>query len=149
MVDTPAPSRSPALSAVLEEHRGLRASLDEIRAALAPGGGGHRAWRDSLAAGLEQLRPRLEAHFGVEERSGLFEGIEQACPETAPACARLREEHRSLLVRLDAVRADVGEAEAEALRGRLRGVLDDLGRHEESEHDLLARALDGAVAAQD
>ena len=64
MADTAVPSRSPAGKSVLEEHRGLRASLDTIGAALAP-------------------------------------------------------------------------------------VLDDLGRHEESEHELLARALDGAIAARD
>jgi iron-sulfur cluster repair protein YtfE (RIC family) len=130
--------------AILEEHRGLRDCMDEA-ARLAAGGA--RSWPQRLAPRLAVLAERLRAHFAAEEKAGLFEDIEEALPGAAAECERLRAEHRTLLERLEGLaaraRARHSAEEAETFRADLRAVLGDAARHEETENDLLIRAVEG------
>jgi hypothetical protein len=103
-----------------------------------------------VAYRLDMLRGPLAAHFDEEERARLFETIEERAPEHSAACGRLREEHRTLLARLDRLRV----APPEARRGGawvadVRHLLADLLKHEDREAELLQSALDGGAPAED
>lgn len=141
---------------VLEEHKVLHGYLDKMEAALSalPPPGETSSWLGGLASLLQDLLPLLKAHFALEEDGGFFEEIEEAWPHTARACARLREEHGTLLERFERLRAETeagpsGEEALQALVAHARSLLKDLAHHEETENDLLFRSLDDAVAAQD
>jgi hypothetical protein len=134
----------------VREQRALRALFDQVEAAFVRSPPRTGSGPDVVAARLDTLRGRLAAHFDEEEQARLFETIEQHAPEHAAACARLREEHRTLLVRLDTLRV----ASPVARRGGswaadVRTLLDDLLRHEDREAELLQRALDGSTPAED
>jgi hypothetical protein len=135
---------------VAGEHRRLRDLLAEVEAAFDRNSPRAGCGPDVVAARLDSLRGPLGAHFDEEERSGLFEQIEERAPEQAPLCARLRGEHSGLLLRLDALRRASPEGRRGPGWGRdVRSFLDDLAGHEEKETDLLTRTLDGSIGAGD
>jgi len=145
-----APSLTRTSRVVVEEHRLLRGLLAEIEAAFKGKGLRLDTGLDVVAVRLDTLRGPLWAHFDEEERAGLFEEIEEHTPESGPACARLRREHKGLLVRLDALR----EVPPEGRRGpkwsrEVRAFLDELSEHESQEVDLLMRSLEGPGGAPD
>jgi len=144
----------PAISSVarnaVREQIALRALLDEVEAAFVRSPPRTGCGPDVVAARLDTLRGPLRAHFDEEERALLFETIEQHAPEHASACARLRDEHRTLLQRLDGLRVATpvgrrGGAWMTDVRRFLALVLD----HEDREAELLQRALDGGTPAED
>jgi len=150
------PRRFAQADSVLEQHKQLRVLLDEIAATLAgtPAGAEGPAWLARLAAGLGDLRPQLQAHFDHEEAQGLFEEIEGSLPEAAEDCTRLRGEHQSLVAEVGEIQRQVGagggaEDGAQALTRRVHALLETLARHEALEDDLLFRALEGGISAQD
>ena len=103
-----------------------------------------------VAARLDTLRGPLRAHFDEEERARLFETIEEHAPEHAAACARLRDEHRTLLQRLDSLRvATPVERRGGGWVSEVRRFLADVLSHEDREAELLQRALDGGTPAED
>ena len=135
---------------IVAEHRALRTLLAEVEEAFARPLPHAASGPDVVAARLDTLRGPLAAHFEEEERAKLFEEIEDRAPDQAPACARLRSEHESLIHRLDTLRA----ASPEARRGPtwtrdVRAFLDEVSGHEEREADLLTRTLDGSIGALD
>lgn len=141
---------------VLEEHRMLHGHLDGLEAALSatPTLEAAASFLAPLASRLQDLLPLLKAHFASEEEGGLFEEIEEAWPQAARVCARLRDEHGTLLARFERLRAETeaapsGEGALQALVAHARSLLKDLAHHEEAENELLFRSLDDAVAAQD
>jgi hypothetical protein len=145
----PSAGRSPA-HAMAQDHRALHAVIAEIQSALDVGRARRATGPDVVAAGLDQLRGRLGAHFDEEERAGLFQQIVDLAPDQAHACARLRGEHVSLLARLDELRATRPEARRSAAWGAgVRALLDQLNGHEALENELLTRVLDNSVQAQD
>ena len=91
----------PAITTVarnaVREQIALRALLDEVEAAFVRSPPRTGCGPDVVAARLDTLRGPLRAHFDEEERARLFETIEEHAPEHAAACARLRDEHRTLL----------------------------------------------------
>jgi iron-sulfur cluster repair protein YtfE (RIC family) len=130
----------------LAEHRALRALLDEIKRASAD----TPAAADEVKPRLDTLRERLAAHFEGEEEGGLFEQIMEEAPEQAHECQKLCDEHASLLKRVDELRAAEAATRAEPAWGQgVRALLDDLAQHEARENEILIRALDGSVEAQD
>lgn len=138
--------------AIVSEHRALHQLRDALRRDVAAvPNGDERPWRAGLAARLGELRTRLEAHFGQEERAGLFEHLTETGAEHVPAAARLRREHdalRAALERLAHATSDAAEP-AHALAEHVRTFLDDLASHEDRENDALVRGLDGSLAAVD
>ena len=89
-----------------------------------------------------------QAHFDEEERARLFESIEERAPERSAECGRLREEHRSLLSRMDALRGVLPEERRRrSWGGDVQLLLADLLTHEDREAELL-RALDEGPAAE-
>lgn len=134
----------------VREQVALRALLDEVDAAFVRSPPRTGSGPDVVAARLDTLRGPLRAHFDEEERARLFETIEEHAPEHASACARLRDEHRTLLQRLDGLR----EATPVGRRGgswmtNVRRFLADVLNHENREAELLQRALDGGTPAED
>jgi hypothetical protein len=144
------PAVADAARAAAREHRRLRALLDQVERAFARTSPRTGSGPDVVAARLDTLRGPLGAHFDEEERARLFEQIEEKSPEQAPVCSRLRDEHRTLLVRLDELRAASPEGRRGGVwAGKVRHLLDDLLSHEKSEAELLLRALDGGFPAED
>ena len=128
----------------------LRALLDEVEAAFVRSPPRTGCGPDVVAARLDTLRGPLRAHFDEEERARLFETIEEHAPEHAAACARLRDEHRTLLQRLDALRvATPVERRGGGWVSEVRRFLADVLSHEDREAELLQRALDGGTPAED
>ena len=141
---------------VLAQHKELHELLDKIEAALAarPPVADSAPWLEGLSSCLDTLRPQLEAHFTHEEEGGLFEEIEEAMPESASLCARLSGEHGTLVVKVEILCAECGQAAPDdealdALAGRCGLLLKELANHEALEDDLLFRALEGGIGAQD
>jgi hypothetical protein len=144
------PSISHSARMAASEHVNLRQLLAQVIAAFGrpsphPGSG-----PDVVAARLDTLRGPLRAHFDEEERAGLFEQIEESAPEQAPTCDRLRREHRSLLHRLDQLRsASPVERRGPSWGREVRSLVEELGRHETRESEILTRAIDGSTPAAD
>ncbi len=106
-----------------------------------------------LAQRLDQLCSLLRDHFGYEERSGLFDQMLSARPETAHAVAKLRGEHARLLRRAENL-CDGGERAlelgyGEALFIEIGSLLDAIRRHEREEDALLMETVEGVVPALD
>jgi hypothetical protein len=134
----------------VREQQALRALLAQVEAAFVRSPPRTGSGPDVVAARLDTLRGPLQAHFDEEERARLFETIEEHAPEHASACARLRDEHRTLLERLDRLRVENPEGRrGGGWAGDVRRFLDDIQAHEDREADLLQRALDGGAAAED
>jgi hemerythrin len=137
--DTPA-------SKVLAEHQALHALLGEIERASAD----TRAADDEVKPRLDTLRDQLAAHFEGEESGGLFEQIMEEAPEQAHECQRLCDQHTRLLERIDELRGAKAEVRVEPAWGQaVRALLEELAEHEATENELLSRALDGSMEAQD
>jgi hypothetical protein len=134
----------------VREQVALRALLDEVEAAFVRSPPRTGSGPDVVAARLDTLRGPLRAHFDEEERARLFETIEEHAPEHAAACARLREEHRTLLEHLDRLRraTPVGRRGG-AWVADVRRFLSEVLSHEDREAELLQRALDGGAPAED
>lgn len=132
------------------EQRVLRVLLDQVEAAFVRSPPRTGSGPDVVAARLDTLRGPLQAHFDEEERARLFETIEEHAPEHATACARLRDEHRTLLQRLDRLRVASPEGRrGGGWAGDVRRFLDEVLAHEDREAELLQRALDGGTPAED
>lgn len=132
------------------EHRRLRELLAQVEDAFERPSPRAGIGPDVVAARLDALRGPLGAHFEEEERGHLFEEIEERSPEQAPLCARLRAEHASILLRLDALRTASPEGRRGPAWGQdVRALLADLVGHEQIETELLTRTLDGSIAAGD
>ena len=144
----------PAVAAVarnaVRQQRALRALLEQVEAAFVRSPPRTGSGPDVVAARLDTLRGPLQAHFDEEERARLFETIEEHAPEHASACKRLRDEHRTLLQRLDRLRVASPEGRrGGAWVGDVRQFLADVLGHEDREAELLQRALDGGAPAED
>ena len=138
-----APTLAPAGRDLLADHARLRDGITTLRATLR----GPISGANCVAAGerLLNLRRQLARHFRDEEESGMFERIPASVPEAEPLCARLVDEHRRLLHRLDVLQMASREvrdaAGARAWRRAIASLLDDLHQHEEQEEALLLRTL--------
>ena len=132
------------------EHFNLRQLVAQVVAAFGQSGPHPGSGPDVVSARLDTLRGPLGAHFDEEERAGLFEQIEETAPEQAPACDRLRREHRGLLQRLDALRsASPVERRGPTWAREVRAFVEELTRHESRESEILNRAIDASTPAVD
>lgn len=150
MTNPPVGTVSVIASNAVKQQRALRALLDQVEAAFVRSPPRTGSGPDVVAMRLDCLRGPLQAHFDEEERAHLFETIEAHAPEHASSCTRLRDEHRTLLERLDRLRV----ASPVGRRGGgwatdVRRFLDDILAHEDREAELLQRALDGGTPAED
>ncbi|MGD8896273.1 MAG: hemerythrin domain-containing protein [Acidobacteriota bacterium] len=144
MAQSPSPD-SPAAK-TLAEHRALHALLEEIERA----SDDTRTAANEIKPRLDTLRDQLAAHFEGEEEGGLFEQIMEEAPEQAHECQKLCDEHSGLLDKVDDLRSADAETRANPGWGaRVRAFLEDLDRHESRENEILIRALDGSMEAQD
>lgn len=145
-----APSVARAVRTAVSEHRTLRRLVTQVEAAFAKELPHADCGPDVVAARLDALRGPLRAHFDDEERAGLFDQIEHEAPEQAGVCARLRDEHETILRRLDTLRAaSPVERRRPLWIHEVRRLLDEVHGHESRESELLSRTLDGSTPAGD
>lgn len=131
----------------LAEHKALRALVEDIERASTE----TRAAADEVKPRLDALREKLAVHFAAEERAGgLFDQVQQEAAEQAHECQVLRDQHSELLHRLDELlQADASARSRPEWAHDVRAILDELGRHEARENELLTQVLDGSIQAQD
>jgi hypothetical protein len=133
----------------LNEHRAIRAAVLALKARIrGPEPARRDHWARLLAEDLDLLAGLLRTHFAREEAEGMFEAILEAEPDAVGPCARLRDQHRSILHHLSAILRKLDEprqdtASVEALRRETRALLADLARHEAEEDALLVRVMQG------
>jgi iron-sulfur cluster repair protein YtfE (RIC family) len=143
---TQPPSHETPADKTLAEHRALTALLDEIEKATADAG----TAAEEVTPRLDTLREQLAAHFEGEEQGGLFEQILEEAPEQAHECEKLCNEHTGLLKQVDDLRgADAATRADPAWAHDVRALLKALASHESRENEILTRALDGSMEAQD
>jgi hypothetical protein len=135
---------------ILEEHRQLRCTIDELREFLqAPrpeiGHKGYHTWASSLAEKLTGLHSMVYRHFREEERSGFLEELLEVHPQAERTVDVLRRDHDRILADFRAVLgATLVYAEGKAperpqLRQWTLAVLDQLSQHESDETELVQK----------
>jgi hypothetical protein len=144
------PAFATAAGKAVRTQRALRELVGQVNAGFVRHSARQGCGPDEVAASLDVLRGPLQAHFDEEERACLFETIEERAPERSADCARLRQEHRSLLSRMDALRGVLPEQRRHrSWGGDVQRLLADLLAHEDCEAELLVRALEGGRPAGD
>ena len=150
-MNTQTPTPTDAAAVLVAAQRALRADLAGLsREAVSLPARDWDTWCETVRLRLRALRQHLKSHFELEEGAGLFETLEAAAPEHAATGARLLDQHRSLLVRLDALAMDATlHVEPPLWTGALRELIADIAIHEERENELLLRVLDRQPGAPD
>jgi len=140
---------APNLDAVVGQRRGLRRSLSDVEQALAsPAAGRTAAWTARLTESLEHLCETFDLHVEVTEGpGGLFEDILATAPRLANRVRRLRAEHASIrmainaeLLQLRGATASAAPADVDGFRDRVNRLLALLVRHRQQGADLIYEA---------
>lgn len=143
-------TRSPAFERLsqrtLEEHQHIHFHLEQLRQTLGQldAAGDDVEPLRRLAAAVESFKERLQEHFDLEERGGVFQAILDALPDAGPAVHRLGAQHERMIEVLEMARihAQRGEpCEAGPLKADLARFLDEVQLHERDEEALIRRAL--------
>ena len=121
---------------IAREHEALRTRLDELRELRDLG---------RVVTVLEDLRPRLVAHFESEEAAdGLHHVVEENAPHLLPSVQRVFEEHREFLATVDRLIAETRETwdgPVQKILGDVRALCDGLHDHEATETRLLTDSV--------
>jgi chromosome segregation ATPase len=142
------PGEKPVLRRTLEEHEELRRELREFeRLAEQIRGSRERLAElmEELLQRLEAIRPRLEAHFELEEAEGLHEEILEAMPHASRRVTELLHQHSELLEalgELTSIASTLRDMAQVRLYGRIAHLLDKFRKHEEEERVLFLEALE-------
>jgi hypothetical protein len=139
---------APNLDAVVGQRRSLRRSLSDVEQALAsPAAGRTAAWMARLTEAVEHLGEVFDLHVEVTEGpSGLFEDILASAPRLANRVRRLRAEHASIRMAINAellqLRGGTAAAptEVDGFRDRVNRLLALLVQHRQKGADLLYEA---------
>ncbi len=147
---TQGPSVTQAVRRVVGEHDHLRRLLAQVEAAFGRTEPRAGSGPDVVAVRLDGLRGPLRAHFEEQEHTGLLDRIRERAPEHTDACARLRQEHQTLIHLLDSLRsASPMERRGPIWLREVRRFLDELVGHEARETDLLHHALGDSLSITD
>ena len=134
----------------LEEHREIRRNVQELkdllseyRVGMEPGV--WRAWNAGFSGKLLGLHERLLGHFRGEEKSGLYEALDERLPKIAHRTQAVRAEHQEILGELSGIVESLAVLQSTfpmepKVLDRAREVLLQIVRHEQKESDLIARA---------
>ncbi|MBI4230203.1 MAG: hemerythrin domain-containing protein [Planctomycetes bacterium] len=132
--------------AIVEEHRIIRRTLDEVHAILnaEPGAAARERALAGAGAVLGYLRDLLGHHFEVEEKHGLLEDLVACEPRLRSAVRELYDEHTDLRERIGAICRLVAPPHAaaggdlERLRRDFEAFRLALLEHEEKENDFIS-----------
>jgi len=133
-----------------EEHAELREKLGQIARALEAA----EVSREVLVALLNGLNDELLVHFSHEEHRGVFDQITAQAPRFTRQVDGLWSEHRDLLKAIGSVVdfAESGEMTRQwwkELGSRFRALSKQLMHHESEENQLLQRAFQEDIGAND
>ena len=132
----------------LEEHRQVHFYLDQLLRMLADVEAASASADEPMrrvAAELGSLIERLQEHFTLEENGGLFHGVLDLMPHLAGEVRRLSDQHARMIETLEIARIHARRAtaaELPALRADLEGFVSMLRKHERTEEEILAQALE-------
>jgi len=133
-----------------EEHAALREKLGQIARALESA----QISREVLVALLNELHDDLTIHFSHEEHKGVFDQITAQAPRFTRQVDGLWSDHRDLLRAIGSVIefAESGEMTQpwwKELGSRFRALSKQLMHHEGEENQLLQRAFQEDIGAND
>jgi hypothetical protein len=140
---------APNLDAVVGQRRSLRRALSDVEQALAsPAAGRTAAWMARLTEALEHLGEVFDLHVEVTEGpGGLFEDLLATAPRLANRVRRLRAEHASIrmsinaeLLRLRGGLVTGTPADVDEFRDRVNQLLALLVKHRQKGADLIYEA---------
>ena len=126
------------------QHGRLLDQITELRRLASPLGGSERgaAARARLVREIGGLCQGMRRHFAFEEEGGYLDAVVAARPGLFFNVSRLQREHAEFLREGESLSADLqGPLAPEEARTRLVRLLDQLGRHQYEEHQLLQQAI--------
>ncbi len=102
-------------------------------------------WLADLVSRVTDLRPQIRRHFAWEDEIGFFQDLLAVCPEAAGQCEELRASRGDVLTLMDDVRREIDRKPTSfemvmRLVGKIHRVVENIGRTEARELDLLFRA---------
>lgn len=123
------------------EHRRVLEALEELEAAVAPGGrGGRNRPEEGVRKFLDRVGPAFAAHMAAEDEA-LFPTLMEALPQTAANADLLRGEHaalRTMLAQLGAtIQEPAGPERDEQLGVQIRDLVDLMRIHIRKEEALV------------
>jgi len=127
----------------------LLSPLNELERALATSGR-NGDWQRAADHALGSLLDALRRHTAeADAPGGMYAKADLTRPTLVHAAGVLRQDHRALRDKADALRADLqrGGAAAEALRARLEELVTALKRHRDQEADLMLESVNGDTGA--
>lgn len=129
---------------ILSDHKDLRALLEALERHVALSAGSE-AWIGGLRETLSSLVDLCSEHFQLEERIGLHVQLREQSPRLAFRLEKLLAEHSRILDALRTLVTDLptetpAAREADALKERVRGVLEAVQEHERSENEVMMDA---------
>ncbi len=143
-----ADKKSRAFREVEEDHAGIRQHIGELREVLMREVRPEKFsdWRLEFMWQLRDFKNRLLKHFDLEEEGGFMREVLEAAPHTSREVQELKDEHQSLIRRLDEFLAVLKAMEhkdpekLQTLRIELDDMVSQLRRHENREHILMQKA---------
>jgi hypothetical protein len=131
-----------AAAHVTEAHEELRAHVRALRGLIdrCPPPHDRLTWLAYLCLAIADFTEALAGHFEHEETDGAFHDLLQHRTELLSEVRRLGDQHRDMLVALDAVRCGLGELPLGEVTARLLRLLEDFERHEQAETALVQLA---------
>jgi hypothetical protein len=107
--------------------------------------------RPELRDRLATVQSHVLAHFRFEEKDGYMDTVRRREPRLTHVIDELAADHHRLATTLEAIARDasLGTTSDEELRGRVRGWIDELTRHELRENHVVQDAFNSDVAAED
>lgn len=143
-------SRHQWMQKILEEHRQLEASIDQMRLFLEQprpdvGDAAARDWSARLSKDLVELHHLLVRHFRYEEDGGMMTDVARRHPRADRWVDDLVEEHRELLHDIRSITEAVmfyeegRQPENPQIRRRLSELFDRLHQHDQMETELIQR----------
>ena len=132
----------------MEEHQEIRALIGSIEHLLDRAGAGE-AFAGPLSDSLITLRERLKVHFSHEEEVPVEAHFSEEHPKTFQALRALEAQHPMFLTELDGLVNACSDGSVTGLIRRARGLLRDLRRHENAEHEALQGAFMDDIGAAD
>ena len=136
--------------AIADDHRHLRARLQQLQQTLAGAG----LSNSQAEQELRQLERELDEHFAAEELGGFFAQILADRPEFGQRVQRLVDQHREFRATIRILRSTCRLACVESgVRAGWLAAFDDFERcfanHERAEHELLFDAIERDLGAGD
>ncbi|RLB47521.1 MAG: hypothetical protein DRJ42_25235 [Deltaproteobacteria bacterium] len=138
---------SPTISReeILEDHRHVRASLEDLEKHIGQETADEGPWRDHLKGLLSDFEERLKKHFKFEEEGGLFEQLKEEAPRLANRVDKIFADHPAILAQLQKLSGGLSTGPSgmsmSVLIEETSKLITHVREHEAEENDIMMGAL--------